>query len=400
MKKVLKIFTIAAGTVAGLFILLIAVSAVLYSPEYMYRILVNGKSKITDYKLFPQRVIEKSGRPYVYCYNIDPSYNSLDISYKSKGESKTEKLDALAEQNGTTSLIIIKGDEVVYEKYFNGYGKNSVETSFSSVKSLDSLMIGIAIEDGYIRSIGDSISDYIPEFKGKPFEDITIENLLMMRSKISYVEGIAWFSDDAKTYYSPDLKNLALNHMNINPDYQGQFHYNNYHPLLLGIILERATGMHVADYFQKKIWEKIGAEYDASWSLDSEAAGFEKMESGLNFYSIDYAKIGSMLLHGGNWNGNILVSEDWLQRSTIAPAPLEQSDIDSEFLKGISIGYQYMWYCTENDKGGHDFFAAGKYGQFIYISPENDTVIVRTGMSEGRVDWWPDVFKQIAEYEA
>lgn len=178
------------------------------------------------------------------------------------------------------------------------------------------------------------------------------------------------------------------------------FFYNNYHPLLLGIILERTTGMHMADYFQKKIWEKIGAEYDASWSLDSEASGFEKMESGLNFRSIDYAKIGSMLLHGGKWNGNILVSEDWLRRSTIAIKPLEQSDIDSEFLKGVNIGYQYMRYSAENDKGGHDFFSAGKYGQYIYISPENDAVIVRTGMSEGSVDWWPDVFKQIAAYEA
>lgn len=194
----------------------------------------------------------------------------------------------------------------------------------------------------------------------------------------------------------PNLRDLALHHIRFDADYAGQFHYNNYHPLILGIILERATGMHVAEYFQKKIWDKIGAEYDASWSLDSEDSGFEKMESGLNFKSIDYAKIGSMLLHGGKWNGNTVVSENWIGLSTIASEPLAKSDIDSAFLKGVEVGYQYMWYSIKNDKGGHDFFSAGKFGQYIYISPENDTVIVRTGKSTGMVDWWPDVFKQMA----
>lgn len=398
MKRLLKILVIIAGSAAGLLLLLFAVSAILYSPEYIYRAVANGESKITDYKIFPERVIVKSGNPYSYAYDINPAYDGLDLSYRAKGGTETGKLDALAEQNGTTSLIIIKGDKVVYEKYFNGYDKDSVETSFSSVKSLDSLMVGMAIEAGYIQSVKDPIADYIPEFKGTQLEDITIENLLMMRSKIKYEEGFAWFTDDAKTYYMPDMRDLALNHISVDPDYHGQFHYNNYHPLLLGIILERAAGMHVADYFQKKIWDKVGAQFDASWSLDSKASGFEKMESGLNFKSIDYAKIGSMLLHKGVWNGNKVVGEDWLKRSTIAPEPLAQSDIDSEFLKGINVGYQYMWYSTQNDKGGHDFFSAGKYGQYIYVSPENDTVIVRTGKSEGAVKWWPDVFMQIAAF--
>ena len=396
MKKALKALLIAICSVVGAFVLLLIVSSVIYSPEYIYRAVVNGESKITDYRVFPERVIAKSSNPYTYSYNIVDTFGSSEISHLSEGEVKTQNLDDLLEQNGTTSFIVIKGDKVIYEQYFNGYDRDSVETSFSSVKSLDSLMIGMAIEDGYIESVNQSIADYITEFAGTPFEDITIENLLMMRSNISYVEGFAWFTDDAKTYYMPDLRNLALNHMSIDPDYSGQFHYNNYHPLLLGIILERATGMSVSDYFQIRIWDKVGAEADASWSLDSEASGFEKMESGLNFISIDYAKIGSMLLHSGEWNGNTVVNEGWITLSTIAPEPLAADDIDSDFLKDVSVGYQYMWYSTENDKGGHDFFSAGKYGQYIYVSPENDTVIVRTGMSQGAVSWWPDVLKQVA----
>jgi CubicO group peptidase (beta-lactamase class C family) len=258
-------------------------------------------------------------------------------------------------------------------------------------------MIGIAIEDGYIESVDQSIAEYITEFMGSQFEAITIENLLMMRSNIEYEEGFVWFTDDAKTYYMPNLRDLALYHIRIDPDYSGQFHYNNYHPLILGIILERSTGMSVADYFQKKIWDKIGAEHNASWSLDSESSGFEKMESGLNFKSIDYAKIGSMLLHEGEWNGNTVISKDWIKLSTIAPEPLPQSDIESEFLKDVGVGYQYMWYSIENDKGSHDYFSAGKFGQYIYISQVNNTAIVRTGINEGKVTWWPDVFRQITD---
>jgi len=255
----------------------------------------------------------------------------------------------------------------------------------------------MAIEDGFIGGVQDPISRYLPELADTPFSDITIEQLLMMRSKIKYVEGFAWFSDDAKTYYMPELRKLALEGLRPDSGYSGKFHYNNYHPLLLGLILERATDMRVADYFQRKIWQKTGAGHDASWSLDGEASGFEKMESGLNFRSVDFAKIGSMLLHGGEWNGYPVVSKDWIATSTISPQPLRKYDMDGDFFGDVEVGYRYMWYSIQNNAGGHDFFAAGKYGQYLYVSPENDTVIVRTGYSEGSVDWWPDVLRQTAE---
>ncbi len=397
--KALKAIFIILGCLAGLAVAVLIVSAVFFSPEYMIRVLGNGESKITDYQLFPSKPITKSSVPYRYEYAPDGSLGAVGVTYAAKGKVREGTLEDVAAGNGTTSLIVIHKDKLVYERYFNGYDRDSIETSFSSVKSLDSLLIGMAIDDGFIRSETQPLSDFISEFRDTEFGKITIQQLLMMRSNIRYEEGLAWFSDDAKTYYIPDLRELALHDMRIDEKYGGQFHYNNYHPLLLGIILERSTKMSVSDYFQNKIWEKIGAESDASWSLDSPATRFEKMESGLNFKSVDYAKIGSMLLHGGFWNGQRVVSKAWLDRSLIAPHSLSPDDIDSEFLKGKDVGYQYMWYSTANGKGGHDFFSAGKYGQYIYVSPENDTVIVRTGKSGGNVDWWPDVLKQIAAYE-
>lgn len=388
MRKPIKIAAIASGTIIAALIIFIIVSCILFSPEYIYRCVINQEGKTTDYLFFPERVIAKSATPYHYQYDIDSTFNDLDIQYTVKGKLQNMSLDALAESNDTTSLIVVHNDAVVYEKYFNGYDKDSINTSFSTVKSIDSLLVGMAIDDGLIKSETQPISDFINEFQGAEFTDITIKDLLLMRSKIKYREGGLWFGDNAKTYYNPDLRDLALHHMQIDKTFNGQFLYNNYHPLLLGIILERCTGMGVSEYFQKKIWDKIGAENDASWSLDSEKSGFEKMESGLNFKSIDFAKIGSMLLHRGKWNGQTIISEDWLDRSIVAAKPLDQS----------GLGYQYMWYSFANEKGGYDYFAHGNHGQYLYISPENNTVIVRTGIEEGKIDLWINVLYQMAVY--
>ncbi|PKM83932.1 MAG: hypothetical protein CVU86_09365, partial [Firmicutes bacterium HGW-Firmicutes-11] len=396
MKPNRKAIVLVIGFAVAAVLLLLLVSAVIYTPEYMIRVLTNGESKVSDHSFFPERTIEKSDSPYSYLYKNEDSLDEFLISYESEGESKHASLLNLLEENDTASMIVVHKDIVIYEKYLNGYTHDSVNTSFSSVKSLVSLLIGMAMEDGYIESEEQAIADFIPEFADTAFEDITIKNLLTMRSDIRYVEGNAWFSDDAKTYYYPDLRRLALEKMRIDSEYAGQFHYNNYHPLLLGLILERSTGMQVADYFQAKVWDPIGAEYDASWSIDSERSGFEKMESGLNFIPIDYAKIGSMLLHNGSWNDQAVIGTEWLTRSLIAPAPLPPSDVDDDFLIDREVGYQYMWYSMKNEAGGHDYFAAGKYGQYLYISPENNVVIVRTGTDMGEVDWWPDVFRQVA----
>jgi CubicO group peptidase (beta-lactamase class C family) len=399
MKKTIRRICMAFLCLTLVLLLILAISAAVFGPEYMRRILANGESKVSDYQFFPERLIAKSAKPYAYAYAIDDSFGDQQLSVEvGGGKMQTVSLSSAAADNGTTSLIVARNDVVVFEQYFNGSVRESVNTSFSSVKSIDSLLIGLAIQDGYIKSVRQPVSDFIPEWNDTVFSSITIEDLLLMRSNISYEEGFAWFTDDAKTYYMPDLRELVLYKTRADEKYHGQFHYNNYHPLLLGIILERSTGRNVADYFREKIWDKIGAEYDASWSLDSEATLFEKMESGLNFRSIDYLKIGSMLLNHGTFNGRNVINAGWIEESTIAPAPLASFDTDSAYLADRNVGYRYMWYSMENNQGGHDFFAAGKYGQYLYVSPENGVVIVRTGTDTGNVVFWPEVFQQIAKY--
>lgn len=122
MKRAIKAVFIILCSIAVALALLIVISSIIYSPEYIYRTIVNGESKITDYRLFAKRIIAKSSILYTYVYNLDNDLGRAEISYHSGDEQKTQSLDALPEHNGTTSCIVIHGDKVIYEGHFNGYG--------------------------------------------------------------------------------------------------------------------------------------------------------------------------------------------------------------------------------------------------------------------------------------
>ena len=217
------------------------------------------------------------------------------------------------ESSGTTAFLVIHNDEVLYERYFDGYDETSVHTSFSMAKSFASALVGIAIDEEHIKSINEPITNYIPELleKDKHFKAITIRHLLTMSSAIKYEEGgdLPWSeeADDTKTYYSTDLRELALN-SRIEGEPGEYFEYNNYNPLLVGMILERATGMPVARYMEEELWKPMGMEADGSWSLDSTSSGFEKMESGVNARARDFARFGMLFAQEGNWEGEQLIS--------------------------------------------------------------------------------------------
>lgn len=379
------------GALLMAFLILCIVTISAYSPAFLGRALTHWDSSITDYRLFPERQIRKSETPYSYTKNINSSLENLKVEY-SHGQ---KALSEFVKSTKTTSFIIVKNDEIVYEQYANGYDENSINTSFSMAKSVVSLLIGKAIENGYIKSVKEPISNYISEFKDRNIGRTTIEDLLLMRSDIVYNEnGFLWFGDDTLTYFCDDLRKLALNHTSLTDEYDGNFHYNNYHPLLLGIILERSTGVTVSEFFEREIWQKIGAEHGASWSLDGKKSGFEKMESGINFRAVDFVKIGSMVLHRGYWNGSQIIGGDWLDSSTGYNFPINSSEYEDSFLADKNIGYRYMWYCVPSSDG-YDTVAWGKSDQILYISPANNTVILRTGKTDGAVLNWVETLKNL-----
>ncbi|MBD5092569.1 MAG: serine hydrolase [Clostridiales bacterium] len=363
----------------------------MYSPAFLGRVLGHIDSSVSDYRIFPERVIQKGDNVYRYERAINASLADLTVQYANKQKTLSE----FVKSTDTTSFIVVRNDKVIYEQYANGYNENSINTSFSMAKSVVSLLIGKVIECGYIESVDEPISNYVEEFEGKEIGKTTIEELLLMRSDIAYDEDkFLWFGDDTLTYWYDDLRGLALKHTELTDKYNGKFHYNNYHPLLLGIILERSTGVSVSQFFEREIWSKIGAEHDASWSLDGDKTGFEKMESGINFHAIDFVKLGSMVLHGGYWNGEQIISSKWLEVSTLGT--INGEEYQNSFLAGKNIGYKYMWYYTPSAHSGYDIVAWGKSDQILYISPTNDMVILRTGKTDGGVSNWVEVLQGIS----
>jgi CubicO group peptidase (beta-lactamase class C family) len=134
-----------------------------------------------------------------------------------------------------------------------------------------------------------------------------------------------------------------------------------------------------------RLWKPLGAEVDATWSLDSEASGFEKMESGLNAAPVDYARFGELFLHGGERNGNRIVSQEWIRAATAADASSDPAE-----------DYQYFWWVDVERPGR--FYALGNLGQYVYVAPDAGAVIVRNGRDWGvDNDTWVGVLRDLAD---
>jgi CubicO group peptidase (beta-lactamase class C family) len=302
------------------------------------------------------------------------------------GKEVTEPLDGFLADTGTTAFVVIHDDALLYERYFNGYDRKSTQTSFSMAKSFVSALVGVAIEEGYIGSVDDPITEYLPELEGQGMNEVTIRHLLTMSSGLEYSGegGGRPLGDDAKTYYDPNLRELALS---VEPEVEPgtRWEYNNYHPLLLGMILERSTDRPVATYLSQKIWRPLGMEADGSWSLDSEASGFEKMESGINARAIDFAKFGRLYLDRGEWNGEQVVPTSWVEESTRVDTTSDPADF-----------YQYFWWLDVVEPERGRFLARGNLGQYIYVVPDKNLVIVRMGEGFG-YNRWPELLRSIAD---
>ncbi|MGH2684739.1 MAG: serine hydrolase domain-containing protein [Actinomycetota bacterium] len=294
-------------------------------------------------------------------------------------------LEEFLEDTATTSFIVMRDDTVLFEWYGNGEARDSFRTSFSVAKSWLSALVGIAIDEGHIRSLEDPITRYVPGLAERDprFGRITLRHLITMSSGLRYEEAPLPWSDDAQTYYAVDLPDYAIDHSEIVEPPGQRWLYNNYNPLLVGLALERAVGMTVAEYLELKIWQPIGMEFDGSWSLDSKDSGFEKMESGLNARAIDYARFGRLYLNQGSWDGEQVVPRAWVEASTRRDTETDPAPY-----------YQYFWWVDDAPDADGAFMARGKYSQYIYVAPADDLVFVRLGDDDGYPNW-PGVFRSL-----
>jgi CubicO group peptidase (beta-lactamase class C family) len=353
------------------------------------RAVIWGNSDVHDYARFPARRI--AAGPTRFGFHRPPGGSSIPpvrtIRVLEDGRPVERDLERFLAASDTTAFLILRGDTLLYEGYFNGYDHDSTRTSMSIAKSVLSALVGIAIGERRIGSVDDPITRYVPELlrRDRRFERITLRHLLTMRSGLGYQESGTPWSDDTATYYAPDLRAAALRKTKIVEEPGRRFHYNNYNPLLVGLALERATGMPVATYLERRLWQPLGMQADGSWSLDSRRSGFEKMESGVNGRAIDFAKLGVLYANGGAWQGRQLVPRAWVQDPTVVPTGRGSTP---------APGYQYFWW-VQNDRSPQAFFARGKYAQHIYVVAKTGLVLVRFGRDFGYENW-PELLSDLA----
>lgn len=352
-------------------LVIIMMTSVLMNSCQVGRFVFYNFADIKDYKKFQSRPLHTDSLKFNF-YTTDQGKFPKTINYQNKNNIPFDKF---LEDNNTVAFLIIKNDTIQYEKYFKGYNQERIVPSFSMAKSITSILIGCAIDEGLIKSVEEPITNYIPELKKNGFEKVTIQHLLQMTSGIKFNESyVNPFGDAASFYYGLNLRK-EIGKMKIKAESGKQFEYVSGNSQLLGLILERSLkGKTITQYLQDKLWTPLEMEYDASWSIDKKKNGLEKTFCCINARARDFAKIGRLYLNKGNWNGKQIVSKKWVEEST----KLDKTDGSVQY-------YQYQWWLPSTNG---DFMAQGILGQFIYVNPSKNLIIVRLGKNEGKAKWW------------
>jgi CubicO group peptidase (beta-lactamase class C family) len=267
----------------------------------------------------------------------------------------------------TQGVVILRGGKLVAEWYAEDRDETSFAGSWSVAKSFTSALVGIALDEGLIPSLEQPVADYVPEWVGTEHEEITIEHLLQMSSGLDWNESYdpsEGESDVISMVLAGDPLAVAVDQPRLFPP-GTVFNYSSGDTMLLSKVIQDATGMSAGEYAERKLFSKIGID-PADWWRD--AGGITLTYCCLDMSSRDFARFGQLFLDGGRWDGRQVVSERWVRSST-TPSP-------------AFVGYGYQWWLTGQTSGLPEdtYSARGHDGQFIYVVPSLDLVVVRNGL--------------------
>jgi len=313
----------------------------------------------------------------------------------SDGQGKDISFNAIFAGNDADGVIVIKGEEVVHEQYFHDFDEHAQHIWFSMTKSLVSTAFGILVEEGKV-DLQASPASYIPELKGGGFERVSIQNVLDHATAISFKENYTDLQSDFFQYYAPAL-NLAWlpgaadaqpNNTKIYGahDFLSQFiqadpslkpgelfDYNSSNADLLGWLIARISGKNLQDFVQENIWSKLGAEHDAYFAVDR--AFMPVATGGMNSTLRDAARFGLMIRDRGQYRGQSVIPEAWVDKSLAVDRSLEKSfDANPKYAQEPWQAYHNMWWILDAQAG--EYCAVGVHGQVIYINRTTDTVMV------------------------
>jgi CubicO group peptidase (beta-lactamase class C family) len=325
-------------------------------------------------KYFDERVVRASTRPRPYARRAVPA--AFDMR-ESRNESYATFEDLLF-QNDTRALLVLHHDEIVYERYFGDFTADTLFPCFSASKTFAAVLVGCALDDGLIPSVTAPLETLVPEAGAHPgYGAITLEQLLRMTSGIDFTEeslagAVLYYTEDLRAEtFAYDLKYPPGRH----------YEYGSIDLQLAWEVLHEKLGKRtVASYFQERVWNELGAEHDAEWALDSAAHGVEKLGAGFAATVRDYARLGMLFQHGGRVGDVEVVSEKWV-RDSLAVDEVAGTVRTSD---GPVRRGRYQWFLTLD---GGRYFAKGYNGQYLFVDPARDVVVVRVGEGYGDVDW-------------
>lgn len=357
---------------------LFALLAIMLSGCSAVRAIRYGMPSTDAWKNFALDTIH-SGEKKSEVFITTPAHdNFLEVTKFSGGRLNDETIgEYFGRVRGDGALLIIRNDTVLLEKYYGYVTSDTPVSLFSISKALTSLLCGIAVDEGYIASVDDPVTKYIPELESGAagFKNLTIAHLLDMRTGLDFKEGYGWnpFSQLARLYYGNDvLKHIKKVGFNGIP---GETHYyNSMATAILGVVIERSVGEPYAKYMQEKVWEPLGMEHDAYIALDDKNHRQAKAYGGIASNIRDLAKIGRLYLKGGEYNGQCIVSKDWIDRST-------HSSLENN-------AYSFGWNNIISMREGKEyvtprFFALGLFGQVLFCDPEKNLIFVTIGEKKG-----------------
>jgi CubicO group peptidase (beta-lactamase class C family) len=299
--------------------------------------------------------------------------SELNFTYEYGGS--THRAADVLERTFTNALIIVKHGAIVSEIYRNKTDDNTHFISFSMAKSITSTLIGLALADGSIHSLDDLIVRYVPELKGSAYDGVTIKQALMMRSGANY--------DERYDFQHPGLASAAFEESLVQNRMRfasfgavltrayppgERFNYSTIETAVLGWVLERATRRSITQYMAERLWKVAGMESYGFWILDgAPGVGREFNGAGFNAVARDFARFGLLMLKNGRAGSRQVIPAAWVKEST-DPKGTEP------VAPGSPFGYRYQWWTFP---GTDAYTALGLQGQFIYVDPSTDTVIVK-----------------------
>ncbi|MEZ5718956.1 MAG: serine hydrolase [Burkholderiaceae bacterium] len=265
----------------------------------------------------------------------------------------------------SAGLVVLHNGKLRLERYGLDFDKDGRWTSFSVAKSFTSTLVGAALRDGYIKSMDDKVSDYIPDMKGSAYDDVSVRQLLTMTSGVRWNEDYADPNADVAKFnnHKPeDGVDALVSYMRKLPrDVPAgtRWLYSTGETNLVGILVSQATKKPLADYLAEKVWQPAGMEHQATWLLSK--TGKEISGCCIQAATRDFARFGQFILNGAQVNGQSIVPDGWLQEATTRRTTINQP----------GRGYGYQWWTYDDGT----FAARGIFGQGIFIDPQRKIVI-------------------------